>query len=725
MNTKELKTVDTNFDKAEQGLRIYCSRHLGKIFNPFNKDIYRDFSREEIDLSLDFLTHVLRKEIDEPRLQELDEKFYSAFEQYLTTSRLYFGSVLNGIERLSSLFEPFLKKVVYIYFKAKRLPGTKTPLWHAGIDQILNTFGFIKAEIKNDKDEYWIKQPFEQAIFRLEYVTRHKGVHESHFYTLEQVENIANSIIASYFLVSFFLVSKRDIKQNFLDKLEVRNLSYLLKSKTVSYPSTGSLLTQKEHIKLYKYRTEIEIDDDLLKFLFINYLAGNGPIFFWIKDTEKKKLISWAKEFLKSPNEDIQRNAIRFLILLGKQFPLSYLAKLFLEYELKEECVTYIEKFGTRKDIDLFITLGRKKKLEEVRYAAKEVCVKFLTMRYIKKLEKMAYSTNLDNRLLFEKVVLKNAVKESFKKYRADIINKDIYKRLVAIYSLGIVGDSNDLKNFKSEFKKKRLNHYLKEAYLKSIIRLLVKFEEMDSVTKFINRRNHFISETAILVLPEDFINSHLTDLLKIYNKHPYEISNRVYEFTKKEFIKPIEEILAQAVLDNRVRYLVLSLCKVGDYNVFEFLIKLFIDYMDEIDFWNHVYIARSMSRIVSDKNKKILRKIISSDEFWKYYGEKRPKNKRMPVKDYRNVYFIKRLVGIIYPIVADYIDLSLLKKMLLHEYKMTAISAAKRIGVLAKEKDLNSIIDTTLKQDNDYILSNFVICLREIDKNIYKLKEK
>ena len=143
MNTKELKTVDTNFDKVEQGLRIYCSRHLGKIFNPFNKDIYRDFSREEIDLSLDFLTHVLRKEIDEPRLQELDEKFYSAFEQYLTTSRLYLGSVLNGIERLSSLFEPFLKKVVYIYFKAKRLPGTKTPLWHAGIDQILNTFGFI------------------------------------------------------------------------------------------------------------------------------------------------------------------------------------------------------------------------------------------------------------------------------------------------------------------------------------------------------------------------------------------------------------------------------------------------------------------------------------------------------------------------------------------------------------------------------------------------------
>ena len=110
MNTKELKTVDTNFDKAEQGLRIYCSRHLGKIFNPFSKDIYRDFSREEIDLSLDFLTHVLRKEIDEPRLQELDEKFYSAFEQYLTTSRLYFGSVLNGIEGLSSLFEPFLKK---------------------------------------------------------------------------------------------------------------------------------------------------------------------------------------------------------------------------------------------------------------------------------------------------------------------------------------------------------------------------------------------------------------------------------------------------------------------------------------------------------------------------------------------------------------------------------------------------------------------------------------
>lgn len=721
MDKKESKAVNINFDKSEQDLRVYCSRHLKKLFNPFNKNVQRDFSQEEIDLSLDFLTHVLKKEIDEPRLQELDQKFYSAFEQYLTTSRLYFGAVLNGIERLSSLFEPFLKKIVYIYFKTRRLSDTKTPLCHASIDQILNTLGFIQAEIKNDKDEYWAKQPFEQSIFRLEYVTRHKGVHESHFYTLEQVEKILNSIIASYFLVSFFLVSKKDIRKDFLDKLEVRNLSYLIKSKTASYLGTGSLLTQKEHIKLYKYRTEIEINNDLLKFLFINYLAGNGPIFFWIKDIEKKKLVSWAKEFLKSPNEDIQRNAIRFLIFLGKLFSLNYLKKLFLEYELKEEYATYIKKFGTRQDIDLFIALSQKKKLEEVRYAAREACINFLTMRHIKKLEKMAYSANLDNRLLFEKIILKNTVKENLEKYRVDTTSRDIYKRLVAIYSLGIVGDFNDLQKFKNEFKKKRLNRHLREAYLKSIVRLLVKFEDMDNVIKYINRRSHFIAKTAILALPEYFIKNHLTDLLKIYNKHPYEIGNRVCEFTKKEFIKPIEEILAQTVLDNRVRYLVLSLCKVGDYNVFEFLMKLFMDYIDEIDFWNHAYIAKSMSRMVSDKNKKLLRKIISSDEFWRYYGEKRSKNKRMPVKDYRNVYFIKRLVGIIYPVIASYSDLNTLKKMLSHPYKMTAVSAAKRIGFLAEEKDLNSIVDTALKEDSDYILSNFVTCLCEIDKNIYK----
>lgn len=68
--------VISNFDKSEQDLRIYCSRHLKKLFNPFNKDTQKDFDQEEIDLSLDSLTHVLKKEVSEERLQGLDQKFY-------------------------------------------------------------------------------------------------------------------------------------------------------------------------------------------------------------------------------------------------------------------------------------------------------------------------------------------------------------------------------------------------------------------------------------------------------------------------------------------------------------------------------------------------------------------------------------------------------------------------------------------------------------------------
>jgi len=716
--------VISNFDKSEQDLRIYCSRHLKKLFNPFNKNTQKDFDQEEIDLSLDFLTHVLKKEVSEERLQELDQKFYSAFEQYLTTSRLYLGSVLNGIERLSSLFEPFLKKAIYIYFRTDKWPGKKTPLWYAGTDQILKTLGFIKVNIKNDNDDYWAKQSCDQAILRLEFETRHKGVHESHFYTLEKVEKIANSIIASYFLISLFLVSKEKIRKDFLDNLEIRNLSHLLKSKTTAYSSTGSLLTKKEHLKLYKYRNWIEIEDASLKFLFINYLAGNGPIFFWIKDIEKRRLISWAREFLKSSNEDIRKNAVRFLIFLGKPFSLNYLKNLFLEYELKDEYVAYIKKFGTRKDLDLLLTLSKKKKFEEVCYAAKEASFNFLTLRHTGILKKLAYSTSIDKRLLFERVTLREASKEYLKKYRADMFSRDSYKRLVAIYSLGTIGDSKDLKEFKDKFNKKRLNRYLKEAYLKSIVRLLVKSGDTNKTVRYINQRINFIAKTAILALPEVFIVSNLKDLLKLYIKHPYEVGKKVYEFTKKDFINSIQEILTHTPLDNRARDLVLSLCKIGDSNVFDFLMKLFMDYTDEIYFWNSVFMARSMSKIVSDKNKNLLKKIVFSDEFWKYYGERRPQ-KRMPVKNYKNVYFINRLTGITYPAIANYNDLRTLKKMLSHMYKITAESAARRIGSLAKEKDIDSIIESALKKDADYIVKNFVTCLCEIDKNIYQQKEK
>jgi hypothetical protein len=712
--------VISNFDKSEQNLRIYCSRHLKKLFNPFNKDIQRDFTQEEVDLSLDFLAHVLKKEVDEPRLQEIDQKFYSAFEQYLTTSRFFLGSVLNGIERLSALFEPFLKKAVYIYFKAREWPGKNAPLWHAGIDQILKALGFIKANIKNDKDDYWAKQSYEQAIFRLEYVTRHKGVHESHFYTLEEVEKIANSIVASYLLASFFLVSNEEIKKDFLSIKELRDLTDLLRSKTASYASTGSLLTPKEHIKIYKYRDRIAVAEDSLRFLFINYLAGNGPIFFWIKDVRKTRLTDWARELLKSPNEDIKRNAVRFLILLGEPFSLSYLKPLFFEYKLQSEYATYISEYGTSKDLDLLLALSKRSKFEEVRSAAIDACINFLTMKHINRLERMACSTNIISRLLFEKVVLKNATNKCLKKYRVGIANRKIYKRLIAAYSLGMVGVKEDLQKIKIEFKKRKLNRYLKEALLKSIVRLSFKYSDEDTIFKYINYKSQFIAKTAIFALPQDFIEKHLKKLMDIYNKHPNEVASKLYEFSKKEFIESIKEILSKQVLDNRARLLVLALCKVGDHDIYEFLMKLFMEYSDEITFWNPVYIGKSMSRIASEKNKSLLIKIISLKEFWRYYGKDGPTKDRIPVKNYNNVYFIKRITGITYPVIANYSDLNILKKMLSHAYELTALSAAKSIGVLAQKKDIISIVEAALKEENDFILRNFVTCLCEIDRNIY-----
>jgi hypothetical protein len=126
------------------------------------------------------------------------------------------------------------------------------------------------------------------------------------------------------------------------------------------------------------------------------------------------------------------------------------------------------------------------------------------------------------------------------------------------------------------------------------------------------------------------------------------------------------------------------------------------------------------MSRIASEKNKSLLIKIISLKEFWRYYGKDGPTKDRIPVKNYNNVYFIKRITGITYPVIANYSDLNILKKMLSHAYELTALSAAKSIGVLAQKKDIISIVEAALKEENDFILRNFVTCLCEIDRNIY-----
>lgn len=708
------------YSKSAQDLREYCSKYVKRLTNPFNNNIARELKQEELDLALDFFIFILKEDLPEPRLKEIYQKFHSAFQQYLSTSRIYLASILNAIERLSTLFEPFLKKVVYIYFNNRKMPRKRKPLWHGTMEQILNTLNFVKSDIKNDKKEYWVKQPYDQAILRLEYVTRHKGVHEAHIYTLEEIERIANAVIASYVLISLILVYRKEIKKDFFTNIEVKNLLNLIQSKASGYPSTGSLLTIKEHFKLYKYRAYFSFDINILKYLFINYLARNGPIFYWIRKMDKKLLSSWCAEFTKSTNEEIQRNAIRCLIQFGKEFPITYLKDCFLSYELQDEYAKYIQRFSTKNDVDVLFTLFKKQKFEEVSKVAREELVSLTTFRHKRMLGKLALSTKRVNRLLFEDIVLKNVSRGKIDKYKRDLYSKDIIKRLISVYSSGALGNNEILGTFINDIKRKRLNFYLREACHKSITRLLFKGKYYEKVKKKICNRNNFIAETTITCLPKISVKYYFKDLLNVYEKHPYEVGQKIYNNMEKKFIPYIKKKLSAITLDNNSRNLVLCLCKVGTEKEFDFLIRLFLKYPEKIELWYPVYVARCMSKIAEAKNKKIMTKIISSPEFWKYYGRERSKGKRIPIKNYENIYFIKRIIGIVFPAVATRNDFSMLKRMLSHEYKLTAISAARSIGNLTREADLELIIDNALHQDKDWLLENYVSCVCEIDKNIY-----
>jgi len=712
-------------------LKEYCLQFYRELNNPYSFSRKSPINVSDLETSVDILDSILDLESKEKSFRGLKDQFYSAFTSYLSLPRNQIGSLCVNIDKLSALIDPFLKKVALYFLPDCKITiknGNRIPLWKTPkyID-ILETLKVIKtSEIQKTSSSYWQGKPPDLAILRDGFTARQKGVHESRIHNLEGLEKIVYSIIGTYIIVCLKILKDPVIYGKFAQIIEKSRAAYLFEERVRSFPITGTFFSKKEHLLIYKHRSGIVPDIDGKKFLFLNYLAGRGPCFYWLKEEDQQIIISWAEQFLKEyTDEMIKKNALRFLIENSTpSIKLQTFLESFSDYEDKEELAEYITRFGKPSDRNIVVKLCNDKR-EEVALASEYLTAKIFS-KIDDALKRIAISKSITKRKLTRSIIRNLAKKDDLNQYRNFPDIRDKAQQIIFIYCLGEVGSEEDFELLTNWLRIKRRNETLRIACWYSISRIANRLRNSKVILSLVNNRDSTVKIASLEAMTRDGIGKNFKSLVFKSLMNGLEISDIILEISAPGDNKIIRSYLAKAELNYGVRDLVLALCKVGDFNDFTFLFNLFSEYKDKIMFQNHVRVAEGMAQLCSRKLSLALKKYINSKEFWSYIFSEKPRPKRrLPVKNIENQAFMRRIIAACFIKNADRPDINILRKLIHHDYKWIAYKAVTRFSHIAKRKELDNLTQDLWNLDegdlNRFAPALVALCL--LDKKIYKTK--
>lgn len=704
-------------------IRNFYKRFYEKLEHPFDRNVSQQLKIEDLEIALDFLEEVLETEVSEERLQEVESRFNAAFENYINLPRIQIGALCNSIEKLASLLDPFLKKLAFKFYPQEKIKKGKKliPLWRVSdFADILDVLKIAKVNLKRSDEGSWVRQPWDQAILRVAFVTRHKGVHESHKYSLQELERIAYATIGSYLVICLNVMQDPSIKKLYRQNVERRHFATLLRSKTEAFTTTGSLLSANEHLNIYRHRSAIEPTVEEARFLFICYLASSGPVFFWLKKYNKSLKIKWALEALKMQDELIRRNAFRYLIGNGRRFNLEEIMEFFSEYELKVELAMYILKLARTSDVNLLLLLYRNK-AEEVADAAFEMLHRMVRRENSSILQRLAVSQSLNRQYLLQSLIRKIAKRKRLVRYRQFVSIKNNASKMIMLYCLGEVGEKRDIALIQSWLNERRRGKALKYASWYSIGRIASKNRDTNLVLRLLKKHDRDIQIAVYESLTREGIGKHFDYLFRCRNISEESKCNVISQISNREDLDSIKNYLLRIELDNNARELVLTVCRLGGAKEFDFLINLFSNHPSKIEFWNHVKIASGIGRLCNRKRIPYFKKIINSPEFWEYYGQQRSKNKPMPVKNFENIPLMRRIVAAAFCKVANKSETSILRKLLKHYYKWIGLNASMALEHFSDAEELNLLLQESLSSNETDHQGDVISALCLIDKKLYE----
>lgn len=499
------------------------------------------------------------------------------------------------------------------------------------------------------------------------------------------------------------------------EERETKKFKNLLASRAAAYESTKAGLTLSEHLYIYKYRNKILITELEFRLLLKSYLSGNGPISYWSKRYSNTKLASWTRQFIPEQPDEIAEAGYRYLIRLGEPVPLNLLAKAFSDYKQQHELSRYISDFATSDDIELLINLNRKK-AEEVVQSSQTALVHLINSCDTTILQKMAKSKSKNTTLTFEQVALNLSEHYLLEEIREGINSKEQWRKLFSIHAIARKGNHNDLVKLLSLFKE-NIPKKIKAAVIKASMRLAIRLNDSNVVKNLLRAKNKFVVEKALEAINAPCKEIGIKDLFALYHNLPFLVSKAIYRMTALEDYPELKDLLPTLSLEPPAREFVLALCKFGGEDEFSFLLDLFLNYKGEIIFWNAFAVVNRISDMATKKHLPFLRKIIDIEEFWHYYKENERPQTRIPLQNYNNMYFIKRLAGTAFGKVAPRREFPIIYKMLSHDYWVVQNAALVAIRKYGNANDLDEIlaIASGVTSESEGLIQ--AICI--IDNNI------
>jgi len=520
------------------------------------------------------------------------------------------------------------------------------------------------------------------------------------------------------------MLKNQSIREKFKNIIEKQKAAYLFAERVKSYPITNTLFSRKEHLFVYKHRAHITPDIEGKKFLFINYLAGRGPCFYWIEPKDKEIIVAWAKKyFTEATDAIVKKNALRFLIKEHAiDVNLQALLDTFPLYEEKEELAQYLGLLAKPSDRKELLRLYGDKR-EEVALAS-EVLLPKMFPKIDGDLKRLATSKSPARLTLLRSMIRNIARTEDVGLYRAFTDIKEKAEQIIYIYCLGEIGTAADSKLLTTWVSSKRRNEIVRAACWYAISRIANRLQNCGTVWSLLNKRDERIKIAVAEAMTRDGIGPNYGLLFSKGLVYRLDLANLIYEIATKNDRHIIRSHLQNIKLDYEARELVLALCRVGRSEDLDFLFDLFGEYNDEILFQNHVRVVTCMAKMCTRRKALELKKFINSKEFWFYVrqGERRPRN-RLPIENTDNQAFIKRLIAACFIEKATRADIKLILRLLDHNFKWIAHRAAAKLSEIGETEDLNRLVNYLwgLKEEKLQDADSAIYGLCLLDERLHK----
>lgn len=502
------------------------------------------------------------------------------------------------------------------------------------------------------------------------------------------------------------------------EEREAKKFKDLLSSRAGAYETTRTGLSWPEHLQIYKYRHRISCTDTEFRLLLESHLQGNGPIWYWARRYESSRLVAWTHALVADAhNEELRQSAYRFLIGLGERPDLSVLSKVFSDYNLQSELAKYIGRFATHNDLYLLFKLNRKKG-DAVAEASEEALVRLVQREDVQILETMGKSRSKRTMRAFERTALRMSAGIPAEKLREGMRSEISWERVLCTHAIGAQGDSEDLATCQAILQT-RVGQSLRSSLLKAVVRIGMRLGNGELVRALLSSKDKSVVQCVLQAVDTPCTVITISDVLKLYPEYPSDTSQAARALATKEDLPSLKAMLATVFLDPPARELVYALCSLGGEEEFSFLFDLFLNYDNEITFWSPSAVVERVSGIATDAHLPILESVISAEEFWDYYAERDRPQSRIPVRDYRNVHFIRRLVGAAYGRIARRENLPTIYRMLKHNYWVVWHAALHALSIYGDKEDLMALINIAGSTTSRCEGQIAAICT--LDEKIYK----